>query len=195
MKRTEAIRAISDRFQDDFIVACNGYISRELFNLHHSDHNFYVLGSMGLPSSIGLGLTIARPDKKIIVVTGDGNQLMSLGTMVTIGKLSPRNFIEIVLDNECYETTGGQGTSSSAARFDKLALSSSFRRTIYALSLREFLEALAECTRCEGPILVHAKIEKGDATPPRAKIDPVKTKTEFMRALGSKQTNETNADD
>jgi thiamine pyrophosphate-dependent acetolactate synthase large subunit-like protein len=195
MKRTEAIRAISDCFRNEYIVACNGYISRELFNLHHSPHNFYVLGSMGLPSSIALGLAVARPDKKIVVVTGDGNQLMSLGTLVTIGKISPKNFVEIILDNECYETTGGQSTSSSATRFDELALSSSFRKTAYASSLQGFLQALAECSRCEGPALVHAKIEKGDAAPPRAEIDPVKTKTEFMEALGSKQTNETSADD
>jgi sulfopyruvate decarboxylase subunit beta len=96
VKRTEAIKAISDCFKNEYIIACNGFISRELFNLNDSPHNFYVLGSMGLPPAIGLGVALAKPDKKVLVITGDGNQLMSLGTLVTIGRTAPKNFVEII---------------------------------------------------------------------------------------------------
>lgn len=185
MKRSEAIKAISDRFKNEYIIACNGFISRELFNLNDSPHNFYVLGSMGLPSAIGLGLALARPDKKVIVITGDGNQLMSLGTLVTIGKAAPENFTEIILDNECYETTGGQNTASAATKFYELASSSSFKQTKYVKSIQELRQALDNCRGSEGPILIHAKTERGEIAPARAEIDPVNTKTKFMKALRS----------
>jgi sulfopyruvate decarboxylase subunit beta len=183
VKRADAIKAVSDCFRNEYIIACNGFTSRELFNLNDSPHNFYVLGSMGLPPAIGLGVALAKPDLKIIVITGDGNQLMSLGTLVTIGKVAPKNFIEIILDNECYETTGGQNTSSGATRFSELATSSSFKQTKYAKTIRELQKALKDCRESEGPILIHAKTEKGETPPPRARIDPVKTTKRFMKAL------------
>ncbi len=183
MKRNEAIRAVCDCFEDAFVVACNGFISRDLFNLHDSPRNFYVLGSMGLPSAIGLGIALAKPNKKIIILTGDGNQLMSLGTLVTIGKAAPKNFIEIILDNECYETTGGQQTSSSATNFSELASSSSFKQAEHVETIEELTRALGKVRKSEGPILIHARTERGNRPPPRAEIDPVKTRDKFMKTL------------
>jgi len=183
MKRGEAIRAITRCFKEGYIIACNGFISRELFNLKDRPQNFYVLGSMGLPPAIGLGVALTKPDKRVVVITGDGNQLMSLGTLATIGKMSPKNFIEVVLDNECYETTGGQETSSSSTKFHELARSSGFRHSEYVDSLERLMTVLSESLHAEGPILVHAKIEKEKTCPPRAMIDPCRTKDRFMKAL------------
>ncbi len=183
MRRCEAIEAITDCFREGYIIACNGFISRELFNLNDRPQNFYVLGSMGLPPAIGLGVALAKPGKRIIVVSGDGNQLMSLGTLATIGRMSPKNFIEVVLDNECYETTGGQETSSSSVKFHELALSSGFKRSEYIDSLDKLVTALRKSVRSEGPIFIHAKIDKEKTSPPRAQIDPLRTKNKFMKAL------------
>jgi sulfopyruvate decarboxylase subunit beta len=88
MRRHEAVKAITDCFKEAYIIGCNGLISRELHSIEDSPRNFYVLGSMGLPTAIGLGFSLARPDRKIVVVTGDGNQLMSLGALTTVGKTS-----------------------------------------------------------------------------------------------------------
>jgi len=183
MRRHEAIKAITDCFKKAFFVGCNGLISRDLYAIGDSPHNFYVLGSMGLPSAIGLGIALARPDERIVVITGDGNQLMSLGTLATIGKTSPKNFVEVVLDNECYETTGGQETSSSTAKFYELAKHSGFKRSEYVDTLSRLTTALKKCMEAEGPILIHAKCEKETTNPPRAKIDPCKMKNRFMKAL------------
>jgi thiamine pyrophosphate-dependent acetolactate synthase large subunit-like protein len=183
MRRREAVQAVADFFKEGYIVACNGFISRELFNVKDASRNFYVLGSMGLPSAIGLGLSLARPDKKIVVITGDGNQLMSLGTLATIGKTSPKNFVEVLLDNECYETTGGQETSSSTTKFHDLARSSGFRHSEYVDSLDGLVAVLGQYLNAEGPIFIHAKIDKEKTCSPRAQIDPCKMKNRFMRAL------------
>jgi sulfopyruvate decarboxylase subunit beta len=185
MRRHEAVKAITDYFKEAYIIGCNGLISRELHSIEDKPRNFYVLGSMGLPTAIGLGLALARSDKKIVVVTGDGNQLMSLGTLTTIGKTSPKNFIEIVLDNECYETTGGQETSSSTTKFHKLAKNSGFKHAVYVDSLDKLATVLHRSVKAEGPILIHAKIEKEKTNPPRAQIDPYKMKTRFMKALAT----------
>jgi thiamine pyrophosphate-dependent acetolactate synthase large subunit-like protein len=183
MKRREAVEAITRCFKKGYIIACNGFISRDLFNLKDRPQNFYVLGSMGLPPAIGLGVALAKPDKRVIVITGDGNQLMSLGTLATIGKMSPKNFIEVVLDNECYETTGGQETSSSSTKFHELARSSGFRHSEYVDSLDRLVTVLSKSLHAEGPVFVHVKIDKEKTRPPRAQIDPCKTKDRFMKAL------------
>jgi thiamine pyrophosphate-dependent acetolactate synthase large subunit-like protein len=183
MRRREAVQAVADLFKEGYIVACNGFISRELFNVKEASRNFYVLGSMGLPSAIGLGLSLARPDKRIIVITGDGNQLMSLGTLATVGKTSPKNFVEVLLDNGCYETTGGQETSSSTTKFHDLARSAGFRHSEYVDSLDGLVAALEQHLNAEGPIFIHAKIEKEKACSPRTQMDPCKIKDRFMNAL------------
>ena len=183
MRRRDAIKAVIDCFKEGYIIACNGLISRELFNLKDSPHNFYVLGSMGLPPAIGLGISLARPDKRIIVITGDGNLLMALGTLATIGKMSPKNLVEVVLDNECYETTGGQETSSSSTKFHDLARSSGFRHSEYVYNLDRLVAVLGRSLNSEGPIFIHAKVGKEKTCSPRAQIDPYKVKMRFMKAL------------
>jgi thiamine pyrophosphate-dependent acetolactate synthase large subunit-like protein len=183
VRRREAIEAVTGCFKEGYVIACNGFISRELFSIEDRPQNFYVLGSMGLPPAIGLGVALARQDKIVVVITGDGNQLMSLGTLATIGKMSPKNYVEVVLDNECYETTGGQETSSSSTNFHELARSSGFKHSEYVDSLDRLVTALGRSLHSEGPILVHAKIYKEKASPPRARIDPCKTKDRFMKAL------------
>lgn len=183
MRRHEAIKAITYCFKEAYIIGCNGLISRELQSTEDSPRNFYVLGSMGLPTAIGLGLSLSLPKKKIVVVTGDGNQLMSLGTLTTVGRMSPENFIEIVLDNECYETTGGQETSSSTTKFHEIAKNSGFKYSVHVHSLDRLTAVLHRALKTEGPILVHAKIEKEKLGPPRAQIDPYKMRNTFMKAL------------
>jgi len=183
MRRREAIEAVTGCFKEGYIIACNGFISRELFGMKDRPQNFYVLGSMGLPPAIALGVALARPDQRIIVITGDGNQLMSLGTLATIGKTSPKNFIEVVLDNECYETTGGQETSSSSIKLHELARSSGFRHSEYVASLDRLVMVLSKSLHAEGPIFIHTKIDKEKTSPPRAQVDPCKIKNRFMKAL------------
>jgi thiamine pyrophosphate-dependent acetolactate synthase large subunit-like protein len=72
-----------------------------------------MIGSMGLASSIGLGLALQNPKKMIYVFDGDGNILMNLGSLTTISKLKPKNFIHIIFDNSSHESTGGQPTSTN----------------------------------------------------------------------------------
>ena len=109
----EAITKLISLVKDEYVVCANGFISRDTFNAEDRPRNFYMLGSMGQASSIGLGFAMARPDKKVVVFDGDGNLLMNLGILTMISKIKPRNLVHVVLDNECYDSTGGQPTISS----------------------------------------------------------------------------------
>ena len=98
MNRKDAIKIISKKINHNPIISSNGFISRDLFEVYDKPSNFYMIGSMGLASSIGLGVALKNPKKRVFVFDGDGNILMNLGSLTTIGILKPRNLIHIILE-------------------------------------------------------------------------------------------------
>ncbi len=112
MKRIEAIALAAEAAAaQDALLVCNiGFPSRELFSVRDRPENFYMLGSMGLASSIGLGLAQARLERKVMVLDGDGSVLMNLGTLASIAHYAPQNYQLVILDNCCYGSTGSQPT-------------------------------------------------------------------------------------
>ncbi len=119
--RAQAMAAIFELLTDQPLIICNGFPSREACKLRDRDQNFYMIGSMGATAGIGLGLALAQPEKTVVVFDGDGNVLMGLGTLATIGALKPKNLIHVVFDNEVYGTTGNQPTYSRMVGLDKVA--------------------------------------------------------------------------
>ena len=90
MIRKKAMEQIVNSIGNEIIISANGYVSRDLFNVNDKEKNFYMIGSMGLASSIGLGLAIKNPKKRIFIFDGDGNILMNLGSLTTIGSIKPK---------------------------------------------------------------------------------------------------------
>jgi len=113
MTRLEATRALANWFGTSAVVASLGHPAYDLFTSGDRDSYFYTWGSMGLASSIGLGLAMAQPERRVIVLDGDGSLLMNLGSLATIGWLQPKNLVLIVWDNALYGTTGGQDTATA----------------------------------------------------------------------------------
>ena len=91
MIRKDAISIVCNKIKNDVIVSANGFISRDVYSSLEKDTNFYMIGSMGLASSIGLGIALKKPKKRIFIFYGDGNILMNLGSIVTIGNIQPKN--------------------------------------------------------------------------------------------------------
>ena len=116
MKRIEAIALAAEAAQAEgaLLVSNIGFPSRELYAAKDRPENFYMLGSMGLASSIGLGLALglaqSLPARRVIVLDGDGSVLMNLGTLATIAHYAPENYLLVILDNCCYGSTGSQPT-------------------------------------------------------------------------------------
>ena len=182
MNRKEAIQIISPYINDEPIISANGFISRELFNTYEKKSNFYMIGSMGLASSIGLGVALKNPKKLIYVFDGDGNILMNLGSLTTIGKIKPKNLIHIIFDNQIHESTGGQSTNSKNIELEKIAKSVNYK--IFVAREKKELEIIIKKLKCdEGPILIKIKISKTKNIGKRISIKPEKIKSRFQESL------------
>ena len=147
---------------------------------------------MGLTSSIGLGLALARPDLRVIVLDGDGSLLMNLGSLATIGLLRPANLVVVVMDNQEYATTGGQATPTAhGADLDAAARAMGISATATVRTDDELRAALADVARPfqgrEGPLFIVAKVKESTPTrkPP---LDCVFIKQRFMSAIHSPQS-------
>lgn len=109
MIRSEVIKSIIPTITDQLVVCNIGLPSQELHMMDDQPSNFYMLGTMGLSSSIGLGLALSQ-DKKVIAIDGDGSVLTNLGTLPTIANNVADNFILLLIDNGSYGSTGDQPT-------------------------------------------------------------------------------------
>ena len=117
MKRKSAINCIMRTVKKDTVVITStGMISREVYQTKDRDLNFYMQGSMGNALAIGIGIAL-NTNKKVVVISGDGAALMSLGTSVLFDGLNLPNLVHYILDNNCHATTGGQPTCSRYADF------------------------------------------------------------------------------
>ena len=118
MIRKEAMDLILKKIKSEPIISANGFISRDLFELKEKNSNFYMIGSMGLSSSIGLGVALKNPKKRVYVFDGDGNILMNLGSLTTIGTLKPKNLgrlrVALSLNNDGAKVSIVTETSSAA---------------------------------------------------------------------------------
>ena len=141
MTRLEATRIVAAFAGDAAVVASLGHPAYDLFAAGDRPRNFYTWGSMGLASSIGLGLALAQPALRVIVLDGDGSLLMNLGSLATIGLLQPPNLTVIVMDNEEYGTTGGQATPT--AKGADLAAAARAMRIETAVTVRTEDELIA----------------------------------------------------
>ena len=143
--RYQAIERILSHIQaSDLVVSTTGMISRELFILDDRPGNFYMIGSMGLASAMGLGLAIQAPHKRVFILEGDGSALMSLGTLPLIASEAPSNLAHIILDNEAYESTGGQPSISSKFDLAETAASAGYPWTRRVEDIEELESALTE---------------------------------------------------
>jgi sulfopyruvate decarboxylase subunit beta len=179
MKRIEAIALAAKAAEgQDALLICNiGFPSRELYAVTDRSENFYMLGSMGLASSIGLGLALARPERRIIVLDGDGAVLMNLGTLATIAHHAPENYLLVILDNCCYGSTGSQPTCTHLGTdLEKMALGAGVVSTRTASEAEDLRLAL------EGNGVVIANVEPGNADVSVISLSPREILTKFMGA-------------
>jgi len=184
MNRLDATRRLIAALDDEPIVASLGHPAYDLYGAGDRPANFYTWGSMGLASSIGLGLALARPDLRVFVLDGDGSLLMNLGSLATIGWTRPPNLVLVVWDNQEYGTTGGQETATAhGADLEMAARAMGASSTATVRTEEAFAAAIARARTEPGPWVIVAKV---DETAPAAKppLDCVFIKQRFMAAIG-----------
>jgi len=179
MKRIDIIRRIAQ--QNGLIVANIGFPARELFSVQDQPENFYMLGSMGLASSIGLGLALSQPEP-VYVIDGDGALLMNLGSLATIAREAPPNLCLIVIDNGVYGSTGNQPTARAVdTDLAALARAAGCAHVITAADEQQLSDALDDSS--SGLTVIVAYAEAGNADVPIIKLNPVEIKQRFMGHL------------
>jgi len=182
MKRKEAVEAIMGVINSkDAVVSTTGLISREIFEKFDSNRNIYVPGSMGLASSIGLGLAISCTTRRVVVIDGDSSLLMNLGSIVTIGNRQPVSLLHIVIDNNACGSCSEEKSMSNSAHLDNLALDVGYQYVRVVNSQENLKRAIIMFERGPGFILV--KIELGGRRNFRRPPDLVAIKKRFILFL------------
>jgi sulfopyruvate decarboxylase subunit beta len=113
MRRLDALHAIYPQLQDTIVVTIMGAVAAELQSIGHRPNFFYLQHAMGLASSMGLGIALAKPDRQVVVLDGDGSVLMNLGGLTTLARYRPSNLVHVVFDNESLLSVGGFPTATS----------------------------------------------------------------------------------
>jgi thiamine pyrophosphate-dependent acetolactate synthase large subunit-like protein len=186
MDRRVAVKKLLDARDGALVVTGLGSPSYDVHAAGDRDDNYYLWGAMGGAALIGLGLAQAQPQKRVMVITGDGEQLMAFGSLATISVAGPKNLDLIVLDNQHFGETGMQSShTGKGIAFDKVAAACGFAETRELRSPEE-VEALCDQLRrpAEGPRLFVLKIAAENlprSLPPR---DAVEVKNRFRAHLG-----------
>lgn len=178
MARREAIKDIMEYIDDELVICNIGFPSRELYDIEDRAENFYMIGSMGLASSIGLGLALSRPDKDVVVIDGDGSLLMNMGSLVTVFANNPRNLTWIVIDNGAYGSTGNQDTYAQVLDLVDIARGVGFKNSY------DFGDAnLKEIIKSDNASFIVYNTEAGNSEAPIIDLDPVAIKNRFMDSI------------
>lgn len=184
LNRLQATRYIVQHVTDEPIIASLGNPKFDLFTAEDRPQNFYMWNSMGMASSMGLGLAMVRPQQKVIVLDGDGALLMNLNSLPTAAVRAPQNLIHIIWDNRQFELTGGQPTHTAfGTDLAKLAQGSGFEQVSTVETQEAFELAFDRAMQHPGPWIIVALIdnERAAGRPPKS---PTYIKHRFMGSLG-----------
>jgi len=181
MKRFDCLKALAAIIDDALVVSSAGAMTLEWNSLHPSDGNFRVR-TLGLCSSIALGMALGLPRRKIVALDGDGSLLMNLSSLPTIARMAPKNLVHIVFDNEVYEASGSKQTATGAGTdLVGIARAAGIKNALWANSLDDFAKAISASMSRQELSFIGAKVttERTEVSP--YPIDEVENKYRFVR--------------
>ena len=168
MLRVDCLRSIYPELEKSLVVTIMGAVAAELQSLGHRANFFYLQHAMGLASSTGLGLALCMPEQKVIVLDGDGSLLMNLGSLSTMARYRPRNFVHIVFDNESLLSVGGFPTATGTGTdLEGIARAAGIPRAATVRDLENFKAAVTSAAQANELTTIIAKVE---ATGPSAYV-------------------------
>jgi len=160
MRRLDALQAIYPRLEERIVVTIMGAVAAELQSIGHRPNFFYLQHAMGLASSMGLGIALARPDQQVIVLDGDGSILMNLGGLTTLARYRPRNLIHVVFDNESLLSVGGFPTATATGSdIAAIASAAGIPRTATVQTLDAFTREIDGAVAAGDLTTIVAKVE------------------------------------
>jgi hypothetical protein len=194
ISRFEALRAAVSALTAEPVVHANGYICRESFAVKDRIENFYMIGSMGMASAIGLGVALAAPDRPTVVFDGDGNLLMSLGILPMVGggpvmgRGRPHNLVHVVFDNALYGSTGNQASPSRAVGLHHIARAAGYERATAVAVADELHAAVAAAVAGGGPSFILARVTGKEQPAPRIPYAPEEIRDRFRSCFAGTAT-------
>jgi sulfopyruvate decarboxylase subunit beta len=184
MIRSEILKEIAPILRDQLVVCNIGLPSQELHMIDDQPTNFYMLGTMGLSSSIGLGLALAQ-DKTVISIDGDGSVLTNLGTLPTIANNVADNYILLIIDNGSYGSTGDQPTyAGKKTKLEAVAAACGCENVVTCQDVDTGKTLQAAIDSKQMTIIV-SKCDSGNIKLPVITMDPVVIRDRFMKAVAS----------
>lgn len=181
--RARAIAALLEQLTDQPVIICNGFPSREAYKIADRPTHFYMIGSMGVAAAIGLGVALNKPNKKVVVFDGDGNVLMGMGTLATVGALKPKNFVHVVLDNEVYGSTGNQPTISNVVRLEQVAKAAGYVNVERVIEREDIVYEFKDMLKKDGPSMLLIKVTEQSEDAGRVMIEPPDMTQRFKKAI------------
>ena len=185
LDRRDAVPKLVGRHEDFLFVTGLAGTARDIAALTHDGAHIYTMaGAMGGACTIGLGLALARPDKRVLVATGDGELLMNVGALATIAILNPANLSILVVDNGHYGETGYQKSHTSlGVDLEKIAAGSGIKRTRTIASEKDLAEGSRMLREGNGTAFVVLKVKPDDPPPYKRNMDPASCRVRFRNAL------------
>jgi sulfopyruvate decarboxylase beta subunit len=182
LTRYQIIKTISP-YLESRVVVCNlGIPSKELYSLKHQPSNFYMLGSMGMVTPIGLGLSLST-DREVIVIDGDGSILMNPGTLATVAHSAPPNLTILAVDNSAYGSTGSQPTlTGSCVDLELVARGFGIRNTVKVSTEEGIIEVMKKAKN-EGLRFIHVLALPGNEAVPNIPLHHLEIKKQFQEFL------------
>ena len=182
MIRSEILKEIAPILRDQLVVCNIGIPSQELHAIDDQPTNFYMLGTMGLASSIGLGLALAQ-DKPVISIDGDGSVLTNLGTLPTIANNVADNYVLLIIDNGSYGSTGDQPTYAGRKTSLAAVAEACGCDRVIECQAEDTGKVLQDALDAKKMTVIVCKCESGNAKMPVITLDPVVIKHRFMEAV------------
>ena len=158
LTRPVVVSALLVELTDELLVSTTGYLSRQAHHERDRPDSFSMQGSMGHAAAVGLGLATARPDRRTVVLDGDGAFLMHLGTGSTIGASGADGLVHVVVDNGCYESTGCQPSTSGTVDWAALGRALGYRSVLTAEDRSALSETIRIALAAPGPVLCALRV-------------------------------------
>lgn len=183
MKRYDCLKSLASEVNDALVVSSAGAMTLEWNSLHPNDGNLRVR-TLGLCSSIALGMALGLPHRKVVVLDGDGSLLMNLCSLPTIARMRPTNLVHIVFDNEVYEASGSKKTATGAGTdLVGIARAAGIKNSQWAKTVDEFAKRAAAALGGNELCFIGVKVSTERTAVPPFPIDEVENKYRFMRHI------------
>ncbi|XOV79317.1 MAG: phosphonopyruvate decarboxylase [Aestuariibacter sp.] len=186
LTREDALKAIVSAVSgDELVVSTTGKTSRELFEIRVANDqptsDFLTVGGMGHTASIAQGVALAKPERKVIALDGDGSMLMHMGALPVIAQSNVPNLIHIVLNNGCHESVGGQPTVAQHIDIETVATGAGYKQYSYVDSIENIQKTVVDALNLSGPTFIEINIQQGSRSDlGRPSSTPKQNKELFM---------------